>query len=290
MGDEWWTVEDEGALEDARKRNNDSKRELLNKKLFVFDQDGTTYIDFKPLPGATEIFRFLVDSCRRIVFISNNSSVSSATYREKLSGMLGIDISPEQVHTSTSATIEYLRSNNIERVYALGTPEFEEELGSHGITLTDSEPQLIVVAFDKTLTYEKLRKACLMILNGVEYVATHPDNVCPTLEGNIPDTGSFLALIETATEIRPKAILGKPNPEMVDTMLERFSLSRDDAIIFGDRIYTDMVMGRDGGITTALMLTGESSMKDVKRFGVDIDLIFEDLNEVLTLLKKVIPR
>lgn len=289
MGDEWWTVEDEDALEKARMKNNDSKMKLLNKKLFVFDQDGTTYIDFKPLPGATEIFKFLVDSGRRIVFISNNSSVSSSTYREKLTAMLGTEISQEQVHTSTSATIEYLRSNGIERVYALGTPEFEEELSGHGITITDSNPQMIVVAFDKTLTYEKLRKACLMILNGVEYVATHPDNVCPTLEGNIPDTGSFLSLIETATEIKPKAILGKPNPEMVDTMLRRFSLSRDDAIIFGDRIYTDMVMGRDSGITTALMLTGESSMKDVKRFGVEIDLIFKDLHEVLMLLKKVIP-
>jgi HAD superfamily hydrolase (TIGR01450 family) len=289
MADEWWAVEDEDALEKARRKNNDNKMKLLNKKLFVFDQDGTTYIDFKPLPGATEIFKFLVDSGRRIVFISNNSSVSSSTYREKLTSMLGIEISPEQVHTSTSATIEYLRSNRIERVYPLGTPEFEEELRSHGITLTDSDPRLIVVAFDKTLTYEKLRKACLMILDGVEYVATHPDNVCPTLEGNIPDTGSFLALIETATEIKPKAILGKPSPDMVNTMLKRFSLSPEDAIIFGDRIYTDMVMGRDSGITTVLMLTGESSMKDVKRFGVDIDLAFEDLNEALMLLRKVIP-
>jgi HAD superfamily hydrolase (TIGR01450 family) len=289
MGDEWWTLEDETAVEEARTRNNEGKKDLLNKKLFIFDQDGTTYIDFKPLPGATGIFKFIIDSGRHVVFISNNSSVSTSTYRKKLTDILGINIAPEQVHTSTSATIQYLHSKGIRNVYALGTPDFEQELRDKGINITDSDPQLIVVAFDKTLTYEKLKKACLMILKGVEYIATHPDNVCPTLEGNIPDTGSFLALIETATGQKPRLILGKPSQDMVNTVLARFSLSPEDAIIFGDRIYTDILMGRNSRITTALMLTGESRIEDIHKFGIESDFVFRDLNEVLQLMKKVIP-
>jgi HAD superfamily hydrolase (TIGR01450 family) len=263
MVDQWWTLE--GSAQ------------------------GTTYVDFKPLPGAKEMFSHLVDSGRHIVFISNNSSMSASTYRKKLSEILEIEVSQDQVHTSSLATIQFLISRKISRVYALGTPEFEQELVDHGIEITENEPQMIVVAFDKTLTYEKLKNACLMILDGVDYIATHPDNVCPTLEGYIPDAGSFIALIETATGKKPRHILGKPDPALVKTLLEKLSIGPEKAIIFGDRIYTDMLMGKNAGIGTALMLTGESSIGDIGKFGIFPDLVFRDLNEALELLKRITP-
>ncbi|OYT60098.1 HAD family hydrolase, partial [Thermoplasmatales archaeon ex4484_30] len=120
---------------------------------------------------------------------------------------------------------------------------------------------------------------------GIEYVATHPDKVCPTQEGYIPDTGSFIALIETATDVKPKKILGKPNPDLINFLLDKFNLSPSDAIIFGDRLYTDILMGKNSNITTALMLTGESKIKDIEKYGIIPDFVFINFEEVLQLLR-----
>lgn len=286
MENKWWLIEDEETLHKARISNNYKKKVLLQKKLYIFDQDGTTYLDFKPLPGAREIVAYLMKKSKSyVVFISNNSSKSTYTYQKKLSNILDISISENQIYTSTLATIQYLKLNGINSVYAVGTPDFEKELMNHGIELTEENPELVIVAFDTTLTYEKLKKACLFIRNGIEYVATHPDKVCPTQEGYIPDTGSFIALIETATDVKPKKILGKPNPDLINFLLDKFNLSPSDAIIFGDRLYTDILMGKNSNITTALMLTGESKIKDIEKYGIIPDFVFINFEEVLQLLR-----
>ena len=286
MENKWWLIEDEETLHKARISNNYKKKVLLQKKLYIFDQDGTTYLDFKPLPGAREIVAYLMKKSKSyVVFISNNSSKSTYTYQKKLSSILDISISENQIYTSTLATIQYLKLNGINSVYAVGTPDFEKELMNHGIELNEENPELVIVAFDTTLTYEKLKKACLFIRNGIEYVATHPDKVCPTQEGYIPDTGSFIALIETATDVKPKKILGKPNPDLINFLLDKFNLSPSDAIIFGDRLYTDILMGKNSNITTALMLTGESKIKDIEKYGIIPDFVFINFEEVLQLLR-----
>lgn len=257
--------------------------DIKNKKMFIFDQDGTVYLDYEPLPGAVELIRKLNALRKKTIFISNNSSASARTYAEKLSEILGFQVPEEMIYTSGLATINFLKSKGISKVYALGTPDFECEMESNGFELTETDPQLIVLAFDKTLTYEKLETACNLIQNGTEYIATHPDKVCPTKDGYIPDTGSFIALIETATGASPSKIIGKPNPEMVTTLLARHNMEPEDAIIFGDRLYTDIQLGKNSGITSVLMLTGETKQDDLDRSEIKPDFVFKDMTEVLSL-------
>jgi len=282
---DWWNMPEGQEQDEARQENNRAKKELLKRKLFVFDQDGTIYLDYEPLPGAQALIQKLADLGRHTIFISNNSSASAETYSARLTEILGIPIELKNIYTSSLATIDYLKKKGITKVYPLGTPEFEEELKNAGISLSKEDPELIVLAFDKTLNYEKLETACLLIQNGTKYIATHPDKVCPTKEGYIPDAGSFIALIEIATGILPYQVIGKPNPEIINTLLARHNLTPNDAIIFGDRLYTDIKLGTESGIATALVLTGESKVEDIEKFDVIPDLVFENMNEVLVLLE-----
>ena len=287
MKDKWWAGQDPQKIEIARISNNRRKSQLLQKKLYVFDQDGTIYLNFKPLQGARDFINYLNKRNRQIVFISNNSSIGTSTYRRKLTKLLGIKITQDQIYNSTLATVQYLQSNGITKIYCLGTPDFVDELFSYGLKTTEKDPQIVVLAFDTTLTYEKLKKTCLFIRSGLDYIATHPDKVCPTQEGLIPDTGSFISLIETATGVKSKKILGKPNPDLIYFLLDKLHVSSEDTIIFGDRLYTDIQMGKNSDITTALVLTGESKMEDIDRYGVVPDFVFKDLKEVFELLKEM---
>ncbi len=263
---------------------NRSNGHLLQKKLYIFDQDGTIYLDFHVLPGVKEFLDFLVAKNLKFVFLTNNSSRSTTTYKDRLGTILDLKLSSEHVYTSTQATIQYLKRKGIGRVCPIGTPDFEEELLENGVVLDYVEPEMIVLSFDTTLTYKKLENACYLIQRGVEYIATHPDMICPTKDGYIPDIGSFMALIEGATGAKPRKILGKPNREMVEFLLKKYDLKKEEAIIFGDRLYTDIRMGKYSGITTALMLTGESKIEDIKEYAVVPDFVFENFQEVLELL------
>jgi HAD superfamily hydrolase (TIGR01450 family) len=282
---EWWCLENEAEREEARIASNLKNAALLNKKLYIFDQDGTIYLDFEPLPGVIEFIQHLLREGKEFVFITNNSSRSVGAYRERMGKILGIELSDAHFHTSTLATTQWLKEREIKRVYPIGTPEFEEELEAHGIVLDSKSPELVVLAFDTTLTYEKLEKASYLIQRGTDYIATHPDNVCPTKDGHIPDVGSFIALLETATGRSPSAVLGKPNKDMVKHLLDSRGIESRDAIIFGDRLYTDIRMGNDSGIAAVLMLTGESTVEDIGQKDAVPDLVFGDFSEALKLMK-----
>jgi len=283
----WLFEKDQNKLQQNRKRYNNQKKNLLNKQIYIFDQDGTLYIDNNPLVGSIEFLKYLKSKDKKFVFISNNSSRSTIAYQKKLTDIFNMDISQDQIYNSTLATIAYMKKRKISKIFTIGTDEFNEELVSHGFKLTDNNPNLIVVAFDTSLTYQKLKKASLLIQKGIDYVATHPDKVCPTLEGFIPDTGSFIALLKTATNKEPKHIFGKPNPDLINSLLKKFNIKPEDAIIFGDRLYTDMKMGKNCNVTTALMLTGESKLKDIIHFKIYPDFIFQDLNETLSLMQSL---
>lgn len=270
--------------EEARRAHNEASRFKLNKKIYIFDQDGTLYLDHEALPGSQEVIAMLKKNGKKIIFLSNNSSASQQTYSIRLTEILGMPIEMDEIYTSTQATIDFLKAQQTTRIYPIGTPDFEEEMRSAGFEFSEIDPEIIVLAFDKTLTYKKLATAALLMQKGVEYVATHPDDVCPTKEGYIPDTGSFIALFEKAVGISPRKIMGKPNPVIVKSLLAGHNLEAEDAIIFGDRLYTDIELGKKSGIATALMLTGESTVADIEKFGIVPDFVFKNMNEVLAFL------
>lgn len=140
------------------------------------------------------------------------------------------------------------------------------------------------MGFDTELTFKKLEDACILLNKNVDYIATNPDWVCPTWYGYVPDCGSVSEMLYNATKRRPRFI-GKPQPEMINLAMEKYGFSKEETIIFGDRLYTDIASGFNAGVTTAFVLSGEGTMEDVEKSDVKPDFIFENIKEYYNLVK-----
>ena len=233
---------------------------------FLIDLDGTIWIGDHLIPGANYFVEWLNASKKRFRFITNNSSSSALAYVSKLR-RLGIECSENAVFTSTRATLRYLQERGINSVFPLGTPAFIRELVNAGIAVTN-DANCVLVAYDKTLTYEKANHAFKLLQSGAEFIATHLDVRCPMEGGYSLDCGSILAMLELASGRKAKA-LGKPSSEFVKLALGEMNASPTETLIVGDRIYTDMRMGVDAGLKTALVLSGETNDTDILPFTVD---------------------
>lgn len=252
---------------------------------FLLDMDGTIYLGPTPIPGAPEFIQFLRASGRRFLFFTNNSSADAQRYADKLTKM-GIAATPGDVLTSGEATVRYLLTKTPHRrVYVVGTPSFEAEIDEAGLTRTETDPEAVVLAFDRSLTYAKLERACLLLREGLPYYATNPDKVCPTEYGYIPDCASMAALLHEATGRLPEFI-GKPNPTMVRMALEKLDAARETTAMVGDRLYTDMQMAYNAGITSILVLSGETKEADVAKAERQPDYVFPSVSELHTALRK----
>ena len=141
------------------------------------------------------------------------------------------------------------------------------------------------MGFDTDLTYEKLRKLCDFVRYGTPFIATHPDFNCPTDGGFIPDVGSMLALVEASTGRRPDYIVGKPNRGIIDALCEKYGLRHEDIAMVGDRLYTDIAVGVNAGITSILVLSGESTTEDLAKSAVKPDYVFDDLSGITASIR-----
>jgi HAD superfamily hydrolase (TIGR01450 family) len=261
---------------------------LKNKNFLIFDMDGTIYLGESPLPNAVRFIEKLnEDKNKKVVFFTNNASRDTEYYLQKLKN-LGF---PENIEVLTSADvlIKFLKNHrHKQKIYLLGTPHLESMFLRENIILTNSteeKPDIVVTSFDTTLTYDKLERACTFIREGAQWLTTHPDVNCPVENdgyiGYIPDCGAINALISVSTgEPLPKAF-GKPNGEVIDMLEEIYGEKRGNMAIFGDRLYTDIALGKKNGVTAVLLLTGEGTLEDADNLPDDLkpDLIFKDLFE-----------
>lgn len=256
---------------------------LKKKKCFLLDMDGTIYLGNKMIEGADKFLENLRDKGKRYLFLTNNSSKSKKVYIEKL-GKMGIEAKEDDVFTSGEATIIYL--NKIKKnakVYLMGTKELETEFINAGFELVrerNKEIDFVVLGFDTTLTYEKLWIACEYLAAGVPYIATHPDFNCP-LEDNkfMPDAGAMMAFLEASTGRKP-TVIGKPNKHIIDAILEKYSLEKEDLVMVGDRLYTDIRTGLDNGITSILVLSGETDKKMLEKTEFIPDYVFDSVKDI----------
>jgi HAD superfamily hydrolase (TIGR01457 family) len=257
---------------------------LTRLDTFLLDLDGTVYLGSNAIPGAAQCISYLRDAGLQLLFFTNNSTRDAALYAEKLLG-LGIPAGPEEILTSGEATVRYLLTQTpYRRVYAVGTPPFERELLNAGFELDNQQPQAVVLAYDRTITYAKLETAALLLQDGLPYFATNPDWVCPTERGPIPDCGSMAALLEKATGRLPQFI-GKPHRHMIDMALDKLQASPETTAMVGDRLYTDMQMAYDSGITSVLVLSGETQKADLDAADRRPDFVFASLAELHTVLR-----
>ena len=261
---------------------NDPKKlkELRDKSFFIFDMDGTIYLGDKTLPNAAELIsKINASQNKRLIYLTNNASKNPEYYHGKLN-RLGFFASKEQILTSADVLIKFLKSHRQKKtVYLLGTPYLEDMFLKAGIDLVHGFPDITVTSFDTTLTYAKLERACTYIRNGSEWLTTHPDINCPVEGGYIPDCGAINELIRiSADKPLPKAF-GKPCGEVVEMIEEIYGIKRGEAAVFGDRLYTDIALGKKNGVTAVLLLTGEAKLAEALMLPEDMrpDIIFENL-------------
>ena len=265
--------------------------QLKQIKLFLMDMDGTVYLGPRKIPGAFEALETLRRNGKRICFLTNNSSRSQDQYIKHLTNY-DFQASTDEVYTSTMATCEYLNLHHPNsRVYALATPGVREEMRRLGVNVIEGEPTdrseyppIVVVAFDTTLTYDRLYAACRYIHAGALYVATHPDNFCPSLECNMPDMGGFIALIEKTLGVQPDVIVGKPYAPMAQAVARRAGLQPHEIAMVGDRLYTDIRFGVDNGFAGILVMTGETDRAMLEQSQVRPSLVLDTFADVLPLL------
>ena len=250
-------------------------------KLFLLDMDGTFYLGGQLIEGSLDFIKKVQESGRDFMFLTNNSSHNANFYVQKLAKM-GLNIDRSKVMTSGEATCEKI--NELypgKRCFVLGNEFLLEEFAEAGIPVDNENPEIVVIGFDTTLDYQKMWDVCNFVRAGLPYIATHPDFNCPTETGFIPDSGAIAAFVTASTGKTP-TYFGKPYAETVEMISEATGFSREEMCIFGDRLYTDIALGKKHGVTAVLVLSGETQPADVDAAtpAEKPDYVFPSLDEV----------
>lgn len=249
-------------------------------RLFLLDMDGTLYLGDEVYPGAIEFVETLRRQGREFRYLTNNSSRAGEDYVNRCRS-LGFPCEPENVFTSGMATGLYLqRAHPGEMVYPVGTRAFVRELGRYGVPMGEADAKVVVVGFDRELTYEKLEKAVHFLRRGAAFVAANPDWVCP-MPGDeaLPDCGSICALLTAATGREPYYI-GKPNRNMVDLLSAQTGVPNRQICCVGDRLYTDIAVAENAGAVSALVLSGETTADMLAASETRPDYVFPGVREL----------
>ena len=253
----------------------------IDKKLYVFDMDGTIYLGENVFEFAVTYIKRLRAEGRRVLFFTNNASKSPEFYLDRLTRM-GFEPRRDEIMTSGDVTIRFLKERRAGKsVFLLGTKLLKKSFEGAGITLSDNA-DIVVSSFDTELTYAKLERACTLIRNGAEYLCTHPDFNCPTEDGFIPDSGAIAAAITASTGVKPR-FFGKPYADTAEMILSYTGFEAKDACIFGDRLYTDIALGKNSGMTAVLVLSGETKKSELSSLTPEQmpDIVLESIKELI---------
>ncbi len=255
-------------------------KSIKDIQLFLLDMDGTLNFEDELIPGADAFINTLLAHHKQFVYLTNNSSKNGKDYVNKMK-KLGLPCEDDQVFTSGMAMGLFLSKGRPgKRIYLVGTKALEQELKHYGITITDCNPEIVVVGFDRELNYQKLEKACKYLCDGAEFLATNVDKVCPILNGRyIPDCGSICDMLEVATKVKAHYI-GKPNREMIDVLASLYHLENNQVAMVGDRLYTDIMTAVNANAQSILVLSGETSLDDVMKSTIKPDYIYTSVDEL----------
>ncbi len=271
---------------DAKENENKLKSIISQTKVFLLDMDGTVYLENELIGDMINTLRAIRRSGRRIVYFTNNSSKTVKEYEEKLV-RLGIFGQEDEVYTSGVATAEYLNEFHAGRkVYLVGTEGLRGEFAAAGVPLADEGcgAEIGVLAYDTTLTYEKLVKLNRMIAEGKPYIATHPDAVCPAKGVYPPDAGSFIELLKCSSGRYPDVICGKPYTVMGDCIKRRLRLPSENICMVGDRPHTDIRFANNNGFHGILVFSGETDEKAAENSPDRAEAYADSLNALVRFL------
>ena len=261
---------------------------VARTQVFLLDMDGTVYIGDTPLSGMSGTLAAVRESGRRIVYCTNNSSRSAASYEQKLRA-LGLFDARDTVFTSGMAAIGLLKERFAGKsVYLVGTDALRAEFMAAGVPLAETEEgaEVAVLGYDTSLTYEKLVRINRMLVQGRPYIATHADDVCPAEGVYPPDVGSFIQLLKRSSGREPDVICGKPHTVMGRMLTAALGVPADRVTMVGDRPYTDIRFGNNNGFSTLLVLSGETRAEQVPQFPASDTptAVAESLNDLAAYL------
>lgn len=256
---------------------------LRGKRFFLLDMDGTIYLGDRLFDGTVDFLNYVRASGGKYLFLTNNSSRSVDAYIERIA-RFGIQTQRDDFLTSVDALCVYLEKHGYrsKRLYAFGTASFRRQLSDAGFSVTDRLEDgidALVCGFDTELTFRKLEDACILLTRGVDFIAANPDWVCPTAWGYVPDCGSVCEMLFRATGRRPRFI-GKPQPEMALLAMERYGYEKRQAVLIGDRLYTDIACAVNAGIDSIFVLSGEGKRSDIERDGIRPTWVYDDIDAV----------
>ena len=262
---------------------------LKNKRLFLFDIDGTLAVGDTLCDGSRELLEYIDNIGGKSCFITNNSTKSGADYVLRFNEVFGINTVEEQFVTSGYMTLKFLTEKYMDKkIYVLGTKSFIDELRKNRLDITErceENISCVVVAYDSELNYEKLIQASKVLLTcDIPFYGTNPDLRCPIDFGFIPDCGSICRMLTDTTGKEP-VYLGKPSGTVVELCMERFGFTRDETLVVGDRLYTDIACGINGGVDSCVLFTGEACPADLLDTPYPADYAFENARGLLNAMK-----
>ncbi len=281
----WYAIDTVEDLLEAELLFNPKIIALASRRVVFLDRDGTLAVSGKQLPGAQRFIDGLRRRGARLFVMTNNSS---KTRRQHLDGLrrCGVQVSAEEILLSTDVAADYLITSGLRRVYWVATDEVGEYLRTeHGLEFESEKPSAVLLTYDTTLDYGKLSAVTRHLQHGVRYFATHADLVCPDIDGPLPDVGTFIELLRLTTGRIPEMVFGKPHRSMVDAGLARAGGSYRDAVVIGDRLYTDIAVAEGTEMLSVLVLSGETSRAQYEGQERRADIVVRDLERLRQVLE-----
>lgn len=252
---------------------------IRNKKAFICDMDGVIYHGNKLLPGVSEFVDWLKREEKKFLFLTNSSERAPRELQEKL-GRLGLEVDKEHFYTSALATAAFVAKQAPGcTAYVIGETGLSNALYDAGISMNDVNPDYVIFGESRTYTYENILRAVKFIQAGAKLIGTNPDQTGPTEQGIVPSTGALISPIEKATG-QQAYFVGKPNPLMMRTALQKLGCQREDTVIIGDRMDTDIIAGVESEISTVLVLSGCTSREGVNNFAYRPDHILNGVGDI----------
>jgi len=262
----------------------DIRERLAPVRCFLLDMDGTFYLGSQLIEGSLDFLEALGRTGRQCLFLTNNSSRSASFYREKLARM-GVPEAYRSVLTSGQAAARYVTAAYPgKKAFLLANAIETAEMESLGVQIDRENPDYVLIAFDTELDYQKMTALCDHVRRGLPYIATHPDFNCPTETGFIPDIGATIAYVKASTGREPDLIIGKPYAGIVEETLRVTGLKKEEMAMVGDRLYTDIATGVNFGLTSILVLSGETTAKMAAASSIRPDLTFGRLADMIPYL------
>lgn len=257
---------------------------IRDKRLFIFDIDGTISLDNRLFAKTTDVFLKLRSQGKYIYMVTNNSSKLPSHYLANLE-KAGLNTSNINLISSLDTALDYLKHTGMNKIYWAANEVVSSYIKGKGFVFCEQSPQCLLLTYDTELNYAKLLKITELLHKNTPYFVTHTDFVCPTDLGYyVPDVGSFMALIKGTTGKMPDKSFGKPERYCIDKALKETGLTEKDAIVIGDRLYTDIELGNRAGITSVLVLSGETTPAIYDNSSIKADIVLSGINDLYEYL------